>query len=188
MATCREPLASSVRIWFPEYHSGLQIRMLGMFGAGLAACMVVLGLMVATDSLRGALLPPGSGIDAQSFYSTPFFATVTFCVLVSWPSARANGPAHKRLMLIATVAILGAAVARWPFEIVHGPFVGVVLALYVLLLVGFDLLSRKRIHSATLRGGLFMIVVQQLAFPIGQTLVWRHFATAALKVWVRFHF
>ena len=159
-------------------------RRAGMFGAGLAASMVILGLTVATDSLSRNFVPPGSKLDPKSFYATPIFSTVVFCVLVTWAlRARSNGPAHKRLILIATISLLGAAVGRWPSPIFHGPLVAGVLAGYVLLLAGFDLWTQKRIHPATLKGGIFMIVVHQLMFPIGLTPVWRHFASAVLRAW-----
>ncbi len=159
-------------------------RRLGMFGAGLAASMVILGLMVATDSLSRGFVPPGSKLDPKSFYATPFFSTVVFCVLITWAlRARSNGPAHKRLVLIATISLLGAAVGRWPSPIFHGPLVTAVLALYVLILAGFDLWSQRRIHRSTLKGGLFMIIAHQVMFPIGLTPVWRHFATGVLRVW-----
>jgi hypothetical protein len=54
----------------------------------------------------------------------------------------------------------------------------------VLLVAGFDLWSRRRIHRATVQGGLFMIVAHQLMFPIGLTPFWHRFATLAAKVWM----
>lgn len=159
-------------------------RRAGMFGAGLAASMVILGLMVATDSLSRGFVPPGSKLDPKAFYAVPFFSTVVFCVLITWAlRARSDGPAHKRLILIATISLLGAAVGRWPSHIFHGPLAAGVLAFYVLLLAGFDLWSQRRIHRATLKGGVFMIVAHQLMFPIGLTPAWHHFATLALNVW-----
>jgi len=162
-------------------------RRAGMFGAGLAASMVILGLLVATDSLSRGFVPPGSKLDPRSFYATPFFSTVLFGILVTWAlRARSDGSAHKRLVLIATISMLGAPIARWPYHIFHGPVTAAVLACYVLLLAGFDLFSQKRIHRATIKGGLVMVVSQQLMFPIGLTPVWRQFADAVLRVWTSF--
>jgi hypothetical protein len=159
-------------------------RRAGMFGAALAASMVILGLMVATDSLSRGFVPPGSKFDPKSFYATPFFSTVVFGILISWAlRARSDGSAHKRLILIATISLLGAPIGRWPSHIFHGPAVVGVLAFYVLLIAGFDLWSQKRVHRATLKGGLFMVVTQLLMFPIGLTPVWRDFATGILNVW-----
>ena len=163
-------------------------RRLGIFGAGLAASMVVLAFLVATDSLSRGFVPPGSQFDPKSFYSIPFFETAIFCFLIIWAlRARFDGPAHKRLILIATISLLGPAVGRWPFPIVHkGPVITAILILYVLFLAGFDFWSQRRIHRATVQGGLFMIVCHQIMVPIGLTPFWRHFATAALRIWTSF--
>jgi hypothetical protein len=158
-----------------------------MFGAGLAALMVILGLMVATDSLSRGFVPPGSKLDPKSFYATPFLSTLVFCVLVIWAlCARSNASAHKRLILIATISLLGAAVGRWPSHIFHGPLVTAVLAFYVLLIAGFDLWARQRMQRATWQGGVFMIICHLLMFPIGRTPVWHHFADGALRLWTNF--
>ena len=157
-------------------------RRAGMFGAGLAASMVILGLMVATDSLARGFVPPGSNFNPQSFYVIPILSTVVFCILVIWAlRARSDGPAHKRLILIATISLLAPAVDRW--HIFHGPLVPGVLAFYVLLLAVFDWCSLKKVHQATLKGGLFMIIAHQLMVPIGMSPVWQKFAAGVLKTW-----
>ena len=69
--------------------------------------------LVATDSLARGFAPPGSMLDPKSFYAIPFFETAVFGVLVAWAlRARADGPAHKRLILIATISLMGPAVNR----------------------------------------------------------------------------
>ena len=160
-------------------------RRVGIFGAGLAALMIVLGFLVATDALSRGFVPPGSNIDPKSFYSIQFLSVAVFGVLIVWAlRARSDGPAHKRLTLIATISLMAAAVNRWPIPLFHsGPVTEGVLTFYVLLLAGFDLWSRKRIHRATMQGGLFMIVCHQLMFPIGLTHPWHRFAAAALRLW-----
>lgn len=154
-------------------------RRLGIFGAALAGAMVVLAVLVATDSLARGFKPPGSRLDPKSFYSIPIFQTAVFCALIFWAlRARADGPAHKRLVLIATISLLGAAVNRWSFlPTAHsGLLTSLILDFFILLIASFDLWYRGRIHRATLKGGLFMIIVHQLMFPIGRTQVWHRFA------------
>ncbi len=95
-------------------------RTLGLFGAVLAASMVVLGLAAATDSLARGFAPPGFPFGPRVFYATPVFAMITFATLIGaglW--MRSNGPAHKRLVLLATITLLPAAIGRWPFAIMH---------------------------------------------------------------------
>jgi hypothetical protein len=69
---------------------------------------------------------------------------------------RRNPQAHKRLMLLASIAILGPALARisrWPvFGGEDGPFVPVVLLGLLATLVAHDLVSARRLHTATLIG------------------------------------
>ena len=76
---------------------------------------------------------------------------------------------HKRLMLLASVAIVGPALARisrWPlFGGEDGPFVpGVLLALLVAVIV-HDLVAMRRVHKGTIYGGgaiVIATIVQQL--------------------------
>jgi hypothetical protein len=163
-------------------------RRLGVFGAALAAAMVVLGLLTGTQSLAKGFVPPGYPFDPWTFYVNPFFNIVNFCVLITAAlRVRADGPAHKRLILIATIALLGPAIGRWPLAIVKSPFVIIgSMDLLVLMLAGFDLWSRRRIHPATLKGGLFMIVSQWLMMPLGRTTAWHYFAATAQNIWLSF--
>ena len=159
-------------------------RRLDMLGAGLAAAMAVLGLFAGTDASARGFVPPGSRFDPKTFHVIPFFETTTFLR----PDhlgfrARPDGPEHKRLILIATIGLLAPAIGCRPFSFVKGPIVLLgLIALLVLLVAGFDLWSRHRIHRATVQGGLFLMVSQQLMIPIGRTAFWHHFAALALKL------
>jgi hypothetical protein len=164
-------------------------RRVGVLGAALAGSMVVLGFLVATDSLARGFAPPGSGLDSKTFYSIPVVETAVFCVLIVWAlRARADGATHKRLILIATISLMGPAINRWSFlpNANKGPLTSVIVDCFILLIAGFDLWSRRRIHRATVQGGLFMIITHQLMFPIGLTPVWHRFATLAANGWTSF--
>ncbi len=102
-------------------------RKLGLVGFGLAVLMVVLGLLAATDSLRRGFSPPHSGLSAETFYVVPVSAMLLFSTLTaSAYRARRRPAVHKRLIVVATVAILAAAIQRWPFEFMHhGPVMGI---------------------------------------------------------------
>ena len=96
---------------------------------------------------------------------------------------RFDPPSHKRLILIATIALMGAAINRWPFAAIQqSPFLimGINDA-FLLFLVAYDLLALHRVHRSTICGGLFFIIVQQLELPIGRTVVWQNFATWVLN-------
>lgn len=161
-------------------------RQLGMFGAALAVAMVVLALLTATESFARGFSPPGSKSSPAIFYIFPVFQAVTFCVLFAAGFLkRSDGAAHKRLMLIATFSLLGPAINRWPFAVIHRvpPFTSLIILLFLLSLVGYDLWTRHRVHRATAIGGAFLIVSQMLMFPIGRTQAWHHFAAWVLNLW-----
>ena len=79
-------------------------------------------------------------------------------------------------MLLATIAILPAAVAGLPFDVIQrvGPlaFFGVADT-FVLLCAAFDVLAERRLHPATLVGGAFVIASHPLRLMIGTTPAWR---------------
>jgi hypothetical protein len=157
-------------------------RCLGIIGFALACLMVILGSMAATDLLRrdGAAL----GADAKAFYASSLGDMVIFGTLVYFAFRNRFNPAsHKRLILIATIALMAAAINRWPFAVIQqSPFLimGINDA-FLLLLAGYDLRSLHRVHLSTLWRGLFLIIVQQLELPIGSTTIWQNFAAWVLE-------
>jgi FtsH-binding integral membrane protein len=108
------------------------------------------------------------------------FATLVFFAF----RARSNPPAHKRLILVATIALMIAAVARWPLALVHRNPIRATLLTYIflLILVGYDIWSTRKVHRATLWAGAFLIFVQQIRIPIGKTAAWQAFASWAQSV------
>jgi len=162
-------------------------RRLGIFGAVLAVAMVGLGVAAATDSLALGFFPPGFPFGPVVFFCIAISNIAKFAVLIFFAIwLRSNGPAHKRLVLLATLALIGPAISRWPFAFAHRN-TGVIVDLMVLSLVVFDLSTIRRIHRATLLGLLFLIVTGALTLPIGRTAGWHKIATLALHVWTNLH-
>lgn len=158
-------------------------RRLGIAGFLLACLMVVVGVLAATNSLARSSAPPG--IDPKTFYIIPITDVLIFAVLVfSAFRARFNPAAHKRIILIATTGLMIAAVARWPFAMVHKKPLQATLVTYgfLLLLMAYDWWSTRKVHRATIWASVFLIVVQQVRFPIGQTAAWHAFATWAQRL------
>src|SRR2546423_1381556 len=92
-------------------------RRLGIAGFMLACLMVVVGVLAATDALVRAF-PPGR--DPLAFYIVPITDMVVFPTLVFFAfRARFNPQAHKRIIMVATIALLTAPIARLPFEAIH---------------------------------------------------------------------
>ena len=78
---------------------------------------------------------------------------------------RRTPAAHKRLMLLSTIAILTAAVARLPGVLPYGPlmFFGLTNILVVAMLV-YDRFTLGRVHPATIWGSLLFVLSQPLRF------------------------
>lgn len=151
-------------------------RRLGIAGFVLACFMIVLGIVAGTDSLLRNGGPPGR--DAQAFYIVPLTDMVVFATLILFAfRARCNPPMHKRLILIATIGLSIAAIARWP--IVHRTPGRAALLSYIFLalLVAYDLWSTRKVQRATLWAGGFLIFVQQIRPFIGRSAVWHSFAS-----------
>jgi len=151
-------------------------RRLGIAGFLLACAMVTLGVLAATNALARNVAPPGK--DAQTFYAVPMLDMVLFATLVFFAfRARFQPATHKRIILIATIGLTDAALARWP--IIHRNLNEAFLFSYILLLflVAYDLWSTRRIHRATLWAGALVIFVHQASVPIGRTAAWHAFAT-----------
>lgn len=150
-------------------------RRLGMAGLFLACLMIVVGTMAATDALvRNAPV----GRDPRMFYMFHLTDILVFGVLIYFGfRARSNPPAHKRFIYIATIALLGPAIARLPLAVVFpsSPVVTFLTDGFLLVLVAHDLWSTHRIHRATLWAGSFLVVVLHTRVPLAKTDVWHTF-------------
>ena len=158
-------------------------RRLGMAGFLLACFMVVLGVLAATDSLFRASGPPGR--DPQFFYIVPLTDMLIFATLILYAFRfRSNPSTHKRLIFIATTALLIAAFGRWPIDMVRGnpAMAGACSYVFILFLVAYDLWSMRKIYRATIWAGAFLIFVQQIRIPIGRTAGWHSLAAWVLSL------
>lgn len=152
-------------------------RRLGVAGAVLAAAMVVAGTATAISSAAGTSAPP-DGIDPLAFLAVPLFDMVVFSILVGAALAqRRDREAHKRLMLLAYISIVTAAIARLPGVLPLGPpaFFGLSF-LFVIAAAVYDLVSRRRVHRAYLWGGALIAISVPARLMISGTGVWRTFA------------
>src|SRR5688572_23924689 len=134
-------------------------RTLGWVGAGLALVMVVVGTSAGILSMRGRLAAEGD--DALSFLTTPLFSMVAFAALIGAAIRFRRDPqTHKRLMLLATISILDAAVARLPFEILRVTEWAYIPAtgLFLVAVVLYDFATRGRVHAAYVWGSLLVIL------------------------------
>lgn len=153
-------------------------RLLGAAGVVLGVVMMVLGAYVAITRTRDGLFVNPAGIPPLRFMAVPLATIVVFPVLFGaafWLRRRTDF--HKRLVLIATFELITAGVARLPVVSTLGPpgFFGGT-DLFLLALVAYDIATLKRVHPATLWGGLFLLASQPLRLAIAGTEPWLAFA------------
>lgn len=150
-------------------------KRLGVAGGTLAVAMVVLGVTVALVQARREVAA-GHADEALSFLIIPLGGMVSFATLVACGFAyRARTEIHRRLMLLATIAILPAAIGRIPgFE---SPLA---ITLYFLALLAaapvHDVLARRRPHPVSLWGGGAVFVYELGRFLVSKTEAWRAIA------------
>lgn len=154
-------------------------RRLGIAGAVIATMMVIIGTATAIIRAKIIDVPPGSP-SPLVFLTIPLGDMLVFAILVAAAFYFRRKPdVHKRLMLLATIGILPAAVARLPFDFIqqNGPLAFFGLSdLFIVPLLAYDFISRGRPHRATMLGGALIVISQPLRLIIGNTSAWLAFA------------
>jgi hypothetical protein len=167
-----------------------QHRGWGLAGISLATAMVIIGVAVAVETLRVGLTA-GYGDRARAFFVLPISAIVLFGGFFIGAIANIRRPeTHKRLILLATISLLQAAMGRVFFVLMTGGGPGLrpglgpppplsigfypSLSLEVLIAAGiiYDWRTRGRPHSAWLYGAIIMAVVIILRRPLAATSAW----------------
>jgi hypothetical protein len=157
-------------------------RRLGWVVAGWAALMVVVGATAGILSMRRNFAA-GQEREAMSFLTTPLFSMAVFAAFVGAAVyCRRQAETHKRLMLLATIGLLDAAVARWRTSLVSTNlgFFGLTDA-FIAAAIVYDVASRRRIHPVYIWGTLVIVVFQFLRDVIGATAAWHAIARQILQ-------
>ena len=171
-----------------------QHRAWGLAGIALASAMVVLGVAASISTLRHGLAA-GYGDASRAFLMVPMTALGLFGgFVIAAIVRRADRGWHPRLMLLATVSLLQAAVARIFFVLLTGggpglrpglgappPLVvtmvpGLLLELFIVAGAIHDWRRHGRPHPAWLVGAAVMTAVVLLRVPLATTSGWLHFA------------
>lgn len=163
----------------------------GLFGISLASVLTVVAMMVAIQAMTEKLAH-GAGDEVRSFLIVPISGILLFAGFTAAAVANIRRPEwHRRLMIVGTVALLGAAMARvfFYFAVGTGPGVrpglmpappppamplisGLLLQLILVAGMVHDKRRHGRIHPAWIYGFVIMTAVNLLRVPIGQTDVW----------------
>lgn len=155
-------------------------RKLGLAGALLIPVMAITALLSEIYSQRFYFdHPPNS----QAFFIVPIVYVIAFTGLASMALFLRKSPsAHKRLILLATTVIVGAAFGRWWGEGLNQAFGdgfwGMIINTYTgtnLLLAGsvvYDLMSRKTIHPVYAVGVPLLLVCELIVSWIYHSPEW----------------
>ena len=168
-------------------------RAWGLLGISLATAMLFTGLAVAIQGLH-ARLDAGYGDAARAFTIVPVSAVLLFAGFVTAAIMNLRRPEwHKRFMLLATVSLLQAAIARFFFLAATGggpgmrPGFGPPLPIGTSMVAGFivaslivaamihDWRSHGRVHPAYWWGFGITMTVQLMRPVIGYSDAWYRF-------------
>lgn len=169
-------------------------RTMGMIGVSLATAMTIFGFLVAVNAMKRSAAA-GLTDAGIAFVIVPLSGILFFAVVFTLAVASTRQPeTHKRLMLLAGISILDAAVARWfltflappgppappPVEVTIAP----AFVAYLLLVVAivFDWRTRGRVHPVYIYGGAALVAVKLLNWPISVTPVWHSLAGGVLAL------
>ena len=169
--------------WFVQSGNTALHRKLGVFAAAYGL-LVVAGALMATfnaverdlshgitfDTSMAEIAPEvGGDLTYLNFIRGVIWGNITgattFAVLlIAAIRLRSRPDAHKRLLLVATVAILGPALARIArLEILggeQGPFIPLALLTLLASIAIYDLLTLRKIHLATAVAVFFAIALR----------------------------
>jgi hypothetical protein len=175
-------------------------RAFGLAGISLATALVFTGLAAAILSLN-VQLAAGYGDRARAFAIVPVTAISLFTGFFVAAIANIRRTEwHRRLMLLATISLLQAAMGRVFFVLITGggpgrrPGLGpppplalgvapsLLLELLIIAGIVYDWRRRGRPHPAWLVGGAIMTAVILLRGPIGGTAAWLAIADALAHI------
>ncbi len=176
-------------------------RAWGLAGVGLATAVLILGTAVAIASLKFRLAI-GPGDAARSSFIVAITNMVLFggFFIVAMVNAK-RSETHRRLILLASISLLPAAISRVTYFMAKGAGPGLrptlgpappvisqlgphlfVVVLFVLPGIIYDYKTRGRPHSTWLIGAAVIIGALLLRAPLGATEAWNGFAEASAHI------
>ncbi len=180
--------------WLVASGQTLRHRSVGLIGISLATAMTFFGILISILSVRRDTIG-GMGEAARTFMIVPltdiaFFAV--FVLLAMLYLRRAEW--HKRFMLLATIVLMPAPIARWfltflappggpavpPVSVATGPVLVASLLLIIAML--HDWRSRGRPHAVYVWGGGVFLAVMLLRIAVSTTSAWQAIATAMARL------
>lgn len=171
-------------------------RAAGLFGISLASVMTVFGFVAVIERAQDAA-GAGAADAGLGFVIVPAWHIVFFATIVTLAIVNIRRPDwHRRLMLMATISMLDAPLARLFFYFVkfhghmpvpaglppHPPILHgvspweIAVDVYVLVPILYDWRKRGRPHPAYLYSGGAIVALELLEAPISHTMAWHSIA------------
>ena len=180
--------------WLAASGQMMRHRTMGMIGVSLATAMTISGFLVAVSAMkRSAAI--GMTDEGIAFAIVPLSGMLFFAVVFTLAIANVRQKEiHKRLMLLAGISLLDAAVARWFLTFLAPPgaigpppvFITIPPAFvaYLLLVAAivWDWRTRGRPHPVYLYGGIALVAVKLLNWPLSTTAAWHSLAGGILAM------
>jgi len=167
------------QVWLVETRRARVHQRLGQLGAVLAALVVVVGVAISiTAAHRRASVGP---VEPElQFLVVPLGDVLVFAVLAGAALYfRRRIETHKRLMLLASLNLLAAAISRFPLHFIEtGPPMTffALTDLFAIVCVAFDTVRNRRLHPAFLWGTLFLVASHPLRLTLAATDGWMKLA------------
>ena len=118
-------------------------------------------------------------ISSASRAASPFLSprATSSCMRSGSSSQDMRASAHKRFMLLATIALLPPALGRLRVlnEVWPQGFFGVTV-IFIAAVVAYDYWTRRHVHAVSLWGGLFLALSFPGRIALGHTDAWLTFA------------
>jgi len=157
-------------------------RQLGIVAGAIATAMIVLGYVTSIEGARrgfiGQFPDEASGfIDPLAFLILGLGDILLFAVFVTLGFYFRRKPQmHKRLMLLATLNLVPAALIRLPLGPARIPFAALMITGFLLAGPIHDWRLHRRIHPVFVWGGLVTFISGPLRPLIGNTVLWHRIA------------
>jgi hypothetical protein len=156
-------------------------RRLGVAGAVLAGLMIALTVQISVEVFRqGRAMPALDATVFQSFvfYVVPHVDLVLFTIFVTAGLLfRGKPETHKRLMFLATIALLDAVADRLPIIWRGGRNAHfLVQDMFVAAGIIHDLMSRGRVNPVYIWGGLLILICPPGALFLYHLVIPDHWA------------
>jgi len=147
----------------------------GVLGLILPPLMVIFGVLTLFDSIRR----DATGLPASLLLVGDMEELLLFAGLITWAMVvRRTAAAHKRLMLLGTIAILGPAINRWPFpDAIRLPATIALVVGLPFAVVAYDLWSTRRVHRVTVVATSLIVLMALTVVPVSNLSLWQPVVT-----------